>query len=280
MSQLLYEIETRTGRYVWLDDYDYMEEVIVRGPLPWAQLDELIAARRKTSDLLRTAPAVLPIDSLLDTWRADVARRGAHPRQTKRVTTAVRSLLRGEDLRRVVTELADAYRACFPASPLVLRVPGPCQLLSAANRVASGGEPDQLDPDNIDISTVYLADFLRVFAGCGVDAILLSERGGAHLPPEDSTWCEPVRNVADHYGWSVGEALETNATAVPEGAPDRDFVIASEPVPGVVTGVQVGDAFWREGQVPPAPPSGFYHVTVPTGILPELLLDRLRDLRC
>ena len=89
--------------------------------------------------------------------------------------------------------------------PVVLSVPSPARWLAVAAAQAAevGAEAGPPDPDRAETAAMYTADFLRTFAGLGVDGLLLDEgpaSAGELIHPEAY---RPVLNVADHYGWPV-----------------------------------------------------------------------------
>lgn len=120
---------------------------------------------------------------------------------------------------------------------------------------------------------MHIADFLRSFAGSGVDVLLLTD--DMETRPSDANAValyQSVLNVARHDRWDIG--LKT--PEVPTGNPGLDFMIAPERT----VGVDLGSAFWvTEGSGPAIAPGGFRYIQVPEDVAPERVLARLNALR-
>jgi hypothetical protein len=147
---------------------------------------------------------------------------------------ALRTLLGDEQARGTAVEAVRVLAAASGPVPLVLNMPVPGRWLVAAAQQA-GSEPGPPDAGQAETAAIYSADFLRIFAGAGVDGLLLDEGrvpAGELIHPEAY---RPVLNVAGHYEWAV--LIRTDAAAAwPYG-----------PVPGV--------AIWL-GLAGPGEPSG------------------------
>ena len=129
---------------------------------------------------------------------------------------ALRTLLGDERARVVAQEAVTAIAAGSGATPVVLSIPSPARWLRITAEQA-GQEPVPPDPDRADTAAMYIADFLRIFAGEGADGLLLDE---GPAPPGDLIHPEAYRsvlNVADHYEWPVLISCGT-APAWPHGA--------------------------------------------------------------
>ena len=118
---------------------------------------------------------------------------------------ALRTLLGDEQARGIAAEAVRVLAATSGAVPLVLTVPAPGRWLAAAAQQAQrdGSEPGPPDAAQAETAAMYSADFLRIFAGTGVDGLLLDEGrvpAGELIHPEAY---RPVLNVADHYEWPV-----------------------------------------------------------------------------
>ena len=107
------------------------------------------------------------------------------------------------------------------AVPLVLTGPGTWPVAGGGRAAGTGSDPGQPDAAQAETAAMYSADFLRMFAGAGVDGLLLDD---GPVPVDELIHPEayrPVLNIADHYEWPV--LVRTDAAAAwPHG-----------PVPGI-----------------------------------------------
>jgi hypothetical protein len=190
---------------------------------------------------------------------------------------ALRTLLGDEQARGTAVEAVRVLAAASGPVPLVLNVPAPGRWLVAAARQA-GSEPGPPDAGQAEAAAIYSADFLRIFAGAGVDGLLLDEGrvpAGELIHPEAY---RPVLNVAGHYEWPV--LIRTDAAAAwPHG-----------PVPGVAIwlglagpgepsgrwGMVASPDFW-DGVTPPAE-AGLVLAPVPAEAEPEAVMKQVRAL--
>ena len=192
---------------------------------------------------------------------------------------ALRTLLGDEQARGTAAEAVRVLAATSGPVPLVLTVPTPGRWLVAAAQQA-GSDPGPPDAGQAETAAIYTADFLRMFAGTGVDGLLLDKGrvpAGELIHPEAY---RPVLNVADHYEWPV--LVQTDAAAAwPHG-----------PVPGVA--VWLGSArrpgqrairslghrgrpdFW-DGADPPRT-ADLVLAAVPAQADPEAVMKRVRAL--
>jgi hypothetical protein len=125
---------------------------------------------------------------------------------------------------------------------------------------------------------MYVADLLRIFAGAGVDGLLLDE---GPVPAGDLVHPEAYRsvfNVADHYGWPV--LVRTDAAPTwPHGkvAGVAAWLGSATPdVPAGRRGLVAGADFWA-GVQPAA--ADLVLAVVPAGADPEAVMQRVRALR-
>ena len=102
----------------------------------------------------------------------------------RRAVYPLKTLLADEGLRAHLVELARNLRAGNAGLPLVLVLPSPRRWLALAQEQGAPGETGEADEEAIDSASVYIADFLRAFGDCGVDAmLLLDEQESAESEP-------------------------------------------------------------------------------------------------
>jgi len=281
MSSLLASLDAPPSgrqRPIWFDAADYgRAKLLAGGAVPWDSPADLTAFFGKLQGMFRSDAVLVDVaDLFAQRAAADSSLRVAMAART-RPGYALRTLLADEQARAAAAEAVLALSATNAAFPLILTVPTPGRWLDAA---AEQALPDsgQARADRTETAAMYVADVLRIFAGLGVDGLLLEE-GGA--PAADLVHPEAYRsvlNVADHYEWPV--IIWTDAaTAWPHG-----------PVPGVALwlgtagpsepsgrwGVVVGPGFWA-GESPLAE-AGLVLAPVPAEADPEAVMKQVRAL--
>ncbi len=191
----------------WFDSLAYCRAKLMSyGPVPWDSPGEVAAFFGKAQGMFRSDALLVDLGDLM-AWRVghDGLLRTAMAARS-RPGYALRILLGDEQARAVAAEAVTAVAASAGVVPVVLSVPSPARWLAVAAAQAGAGadaEAGLPDPDRAETAAMYTADFLRTFAGMGVDGLLLDEGPtpvGDLIHPEA---CRPVLNVADHYGWPV-----------------------------------------------------------------------------
>ena len=269
------------ARPVWFDAATYgRARLLSGGDVPWPSPAELSSFFGKIGGMFQSDAILIDVaDILAQRAAADQQLRAAMAARS-RPGYALRTLLADEQARGTAAEAVRVLAATSGPVPLVLSVPTPGRWLVAAARQAQPGGPDPEPPDagQAETAAIYTADFLRIFAGTGVDGLLLDEGrvpAGQLIDPEAY---RPVLNVAGHYEWPV--LIRTDAAvAWPHG-----------PVPGVAVwlgsagpdepsgrwGMVAGPDFW-DGATPPAE-AGLVLAPVPAGAEPEAVMKQVRAL--
>ncbi len=278
MTGLAAVFEAAAAPLLWLDDAAYTERLLAGGRTPWLDSAEYVAFRRKAQGLLRAELRAVPLAGFLRAWvAAHPALVGAMSAKSRAVYPA-RVLLADEGLRAHLVETLSGLRAAFAGTPLVLGLPSPRAMVTMAWQMAFGADARvEVGEDEADSCAVYLAEFLRSFEGCQVDALLLDEPAGAGTVTADTlAWYQPVLNVARHYRWDVGLRLPDDVVFEGE-ATDLQFVIAAHAVGGAVHLRCLSDTFWSGAA--PVETGPHHFATVPVDAVPETVLARLAALR-
>jgi hypothetical protein len=132
---------------------------------------------------------------------------------------------------------------------VVLALPSPARWLATATEQAGkpAGPPDA---DQADTAAMYVADLLRIFAGAGVDGLLLNEGPTPMDDLVDPQAYAPVLKIAEHYEWPV--FLRTDAApAWPRGTTPgvAGWVGAAPPqVPAPYWGQAAGQDAWSSAE--------------------------------
>ncbi len=280
----------------WFDSLAYCRAKLMSyGPVPWDSPGEVTAFFGKAQGMFRSDALLVDLGDLL-AWRVghDGLLRTAMAARS-RPGYALRTLLGDEQARAVAAEAVTAVAASAGAVPVVLSAPSPARWLAVAAAQAgagAGAEAGPPDPDRAETAAMYTADFLRTFAGLGVDGLLLDEgpvSAGELIHPEAY---RPVLNVADHYGWpvliSAGSAPawpfgEVTGVAAWLGSAPKNPETPKNPktpkTPGQAAGrwgIVVGAEFWN-GADPPAA-ADLVLAAVPADADPDAVMQRVRAL--
>ncbi len=263
---------------IWFDSLAYCREKLLSGaPLPWGSPGELTALVGKAQGLFRSDALLVDLGDLYaERVAADGELRAAMAARS-RPGYALRTLLGDERARAIAKEAVTAIAAGSGATPVVLSIPSPARWLRVTAEQA-GQEPVPPDPDRADTAAMYIADFLRIFAGEGVDGLLLDE---GPAPPGELIHPEAYRsvlNVADHYEWPVLISCGT-APAWPHGAVSGvagwiGSAAASQAAGR--SGIFAGADFWAGAE--PASGADLLLAVVPAGADPGAVMQRVRAL--
>ncbi|PPE72196.1 hypothetical protein C3942_20125 [Solimonas fluminis] len=266
------------GRGLWLDYGAYASRLLAGGHVPWTDADAAIGWLRKAQGLLGSDVVTLPVREVAAAWLQMRPELSGAMAARPRAAHALKTLLADEVLRAQLASLATALRSSFGAQALVLALPSPCHWVALAHGQAHPGASVEVDADAVDDAAVHIADFLRRFADCGLDGVLLEEsRESASALAESLPLYQPLLNVAAHYRWDAGLLMPADASVA--GVEGLDFLVASEPAAGSVPGLRIPDSFWQGGQAPPRPDGGFRYAEIPGKAHPESVLERLASLR-
>ena len=278
MGALLDRIATDRS-VLWLDPFAYSARRLAGGSPKWLELDASIAWLGQTQKLLSSDVGMLPVGRIVDTWL------DAHPAlleamaAKRRAVAPLRTALADEDLRSHLVATARALRSSQREGLLVIALPSPRRWLALAYGAAFAGESLETDPDTVDSAATYVADFLRTFAECGFDALLLEEDERSDpRSADDVAAYGAVGNVASYYRWDLGVRLSPRGAAI-EGPRGIGFWVASSAVEGLHVGILVPDGYWTGDPAPDPPPDGFRFAEIPADGTPETVLERLAALR-
>lgn len=267
------------GRLLWLDHTAYTARLLAGGRAAWLDTAACVAWLRQAQGLLRADVLALPLTEVAAAWlesRADTV--AALEGSKRRGDGPLRALLADPGLRAHATQLVTALRVAQPGALLAITLASPRDWATQAMERA-GGSPEAVDEDAIDSAAACIAEFLRLFATAGVDAVLLCE--SRPWTPDDAALLpelyRPVANVARHYGWDWGlqlpEAIDLPVTQAP------DFTIAPAPCGAALAGLSVPNGFWQGDALPDPTAKSFDHARIAEDAHPETVLAQLTRLR-
>jgi hypothetical protein len=268
---------------VWFDAAAYgRAKLLAGGDVPWDSPAELSSFFAKIGGMFRSDAILVDVADIFAQRAAADQRLRAAMAARSRPGYALRTLLGDEQARATAVEAVRVLAATSGSVPLALTVPAPGRWLLAAARQAGSdpGPPDPGPPDagQAETAAMYSADFLRLFAGAGVDGLLLDEGrvpAGELIHPEAY---RPVLNVADHYEWPV--LTQTGAAAAWPHGPVPDVAVwLGSAGPGEPAGRWglVADADFWAGVDPPTG-ADLVLAPVPAAADPEAVMKRVRAL--
>ena len=213
--------------------------VVLQGaPVPWEPLEH-VRFLGQLSALLSPDRTLIDAGALIADALAGrpelVEAMGAR----SRTGYALRTLLADDTIGGTVFEVL-RIAAGSGARPLVLQVPSPDVWLRATAELA-GADLD-IDADDAENASVYVADWLRRFAESRVDAVVLDARAAQRR--EQLADYGPITGLADHYRWGLvlrgedgAEARAGSAGVLAPGywrgedvaVPEADLLVASIP---------------------------------------------------
>src|SRR2546430_755321 len=181
MSRLLASLDappSGRARPVWFDAATYGQaRLLGRGDVPWPSPAELSSFFAKIGAMFHSDAILVDLADLLAQRAAADQQLRAAMAARSRPGYALRTLLADEQARGTAAEAVRVLAATSGPVPLVLSVPTPGRWLVAAARQAQRDGPDPGPPDAAQAETapIYTADFLPVFAGTGVEGLLLAD---------------------------------------------------------------------------------------------------------
>jgi len=277
MVSFVDKVRDAEGRLLWLDYVDYAGRLLAAGTIPWMDTTACSAWLRKAQGLLRSDAIGLPVGRIVAAWLA------THPGLREamgaklRAVYPIKTLLGDEELRAHVVALFTSLRGSVPGPFFALELPSPRAWVVDSYEQAHGTAIDAGE-DEADSASLYIADFLRAFGECGVDALVLVESPATEPATAAEIACyQSVLNVAGHYRWAAG--LQVPGSRFDGTSTGLDFVISPAAVSGALHGRVVPVSYWADGVLPAADAPGFLYATVPADSAPEQVLERLASLR-
>ena len=263
---------------VWLDDHAYTAHLLAHDVPPLLGIADYVAFRRQAAALLASDVTQVALDKICAAWLQEhpdlVRAMGAKAR----AVAPLRAMLGDETLRAHLAATVTALRRAFGGQPLVIALPSPRAWVAIA-RDQAGVEAIAIGQAEADSASVYVAEFLRTFAECEIDGILLVET--LHNEPatrDELAWYEPVFNVASHFRWKTGVLLpeQTSLSDVPNGV---DFLVAQSSVGSVPTLIIQPPSIWLDDSPPASVQALLAYAQIPHDARPEQVLAVIGILR-
>lgn len=250
---------------VIIDHLQYTRSVILRGAeIPW---DDAVAYSNFNSQAHGLLPSDVTLfdigaayEHFLDQNEALMDAISARPRTGYALKTLLSDSTTTEKIIDLVSVISQTSKA-----PIVLQVPSPLRWLAATHRFS--GSTESVDPDAAENLSVYIADWLRIFAGLPVSALLLDSRGlsAAGFEPEAITDYSPIVNIAENYRWTLVHRSEDDIVLV-------SSILQQRPV---LRGTVIPQEFWKS-DAHLVPDGMFYLAEIPADGIPETVLTKLK----
>lgn len=248
------------SRAVLFDHHDYAQQIILQGrEVPWespmaysnffGQAQALLTADAALLDLGRFYAEVLAKDPVLTEAMGARSRTGY----------ALRTLLGDEGVAERAVEIATTFTRTQSA-PVLLKIPSPMQWLARAHQHAGRDGVADLDADDAEKAAMYVADWIRSFAGVELAGVLLDDRQalGVQVRQVEASSYAPVSNVTDYYRWPL--ALQRA---------DGVQVLGED-----LRGALLGPDFWT-GEETSIPQAAFLTTQIPRSAQPEAVVSRV-----
>lgn len=240
---------------VILDHLDYSQKVILQNrPLPWGDPMAYANFIGQAQGLLKPDAALLHLDRFYEQRIASTPALQEAMSAKTRTGYALRTLLADASTLELVTGLAKTFSQT-QRDPVVLHVPSPIAWLAATHVFSGKEDAGELDADDAENASMYIADWLRNFSTLPIAGVLLDDRKPEGIEQLASVGIEvytPIINVVDNYRWTLGLRTEDSITF---RETERD-------------GHVVEDDFWTSSNLE-LPEAGFYFAQLPATAVPE-----------
>lgn len=249
------------ARAVLIDGHDYAQSVFLQGrPVPWQDPMAYSNFLGQAQGVFKSDLALLNLDRFYAHQLESNSELRVALSAKNRTGFALRTLLADAGTTARVLEFATIFVKTQRA-PVVLQIPSPMQWLARTQRYSA--TPGELDADDAENSSMYVADWLRSFAALPLAGVLLDDRplgAGDENPVVPLETYSPIIGVTEHYGWTLGLRRGASVEFTGTGA----------------SGVVTLPGFWLDDQDPP--PGDFLVGEIPATAVPEVVVTRIAAL--
>ena len=264
LTSVIAEPPSGRNKAVLFDHHDYAQSVILQGrEIPWQEPMAYSNFFGQAQRLLEADVALLSLDRFYAQHLSSNSRLEDAMGAKSRTGYALRTLLGDADTTEQVVEFATTF-AKTQREPVVLHVPSPMQWLARTHHFSGATGISELDADDAENASMYVADWLRGFASLPLAAVLLDDRdmaGGVQPASVELETYSPVANVTDHYRWTLGlrrtDHVELRGTDL--------------------AGAVISPEFWLE-EDRQLPAGDFFMSEIPPTAIPEDVLTRISTL--
>ncbi len=256
----------RTGQATLiLDHFDYSQTVILQNrDIPWTDPMAYANFVGQGQSLLKPDVTLLHLDRFYAQLVQEDKRLQFEMSAKSRTGFALRTLLADAETIDRVWALANTLTQT-QREPVLIQLPSPMRWLCDTHHLSGKDDVLELDADDAENASMYVADWLRNFSTLPVAGLVLNDRLTA--PVVNTTTVEletysPVNNVAENYGWSVVLRREESLQLWKQEHGSK--ILES--------------GFWSAGSATPDL-SGLVFAEIPAEAVPEQVIERLAALR-
>ncbi|MBV1919517.1 MAG: hypothetical protein KUG73_02455 [Pseudomonadales bacterium] len=278
---------------VWVDAWDYGNKLLNKGqPAPWHDIAAIIAHIKQLQSLVNSDIVTLEVGDFYSAWlrfNPDLLHAMG---QKRRLGYALRTMLADQDARKQLKEIIDALCESYCDKPVVLAIPSPKQWIASAYCTAKDIDSVDISWDDAESASMYVADFLRCFSGCGISGLLIRDNTDQG-PASDAEVAryQPVLNVAEHYRWQCildgcpHSYIPNPVTGINFSLRRRQFSQLSlqqhqsQQPPPPFTALKLTAQDWTEHPSSVKPDGTCCYVCIPSDAIPETVLEKLTHLR-
>ncbi|MBC7763090.1 MAG: hypothetical protein H7201_15115 [Candidatus Saccharibacteria bacterium] len=253
-------------RAVLIDSQDYAQAVMLQNkPIPWHDHTAYANFFSQSQRLLQPDFALLALDRFMSVALARNVPLQIAMAAKPRTGFALRTLLADAATSELVVAFAQVFEKT-QSEPVVLQIPSPIQWLARTSVYAPQYDAVELNADDAENAAMYVADWLRGFAGLRLAGVILEDRpvradgheAGAIITPRVALDVySPLANIADHYNWTLGL---------------RDS--SSVALRGTAAGAFIPEEFWY-GQNCHLGEGNFLFGEIPSDAVPEVVLSQM-----
>jgi hypothetical protein len=294
-SQFQTLIQSRTEKelMIWLDYIAYANRLFAGGkPELWQDPYLLITVYSQAQGLLRSDVIHIPVNKVYESW-LEANSAEIEKWMGKRTTFVLKKMIALEEPRNILLEvLRGLTQMNSDAKPFALSLGSPQQWLQWISRIVRPSEEPTISNDDVESAAMYLADYLRIYSTAGISAIVMEETDNLISEiSERIEFYQPILNLASHYQWSVGFSFPGEANNYLVSEKKVDFTLFGESqitslLPFWEKKAPIGGglnhSFWMfngEERGSEFPVQGLLFGTIPEDANPELVLEKLKELR-
>ncbi len=290
---------------MWVDAWDYGNQLLNKSSLnkdslnkgqslPWHDIAAIVAHIKQLQNLVNSDIVTVEVGDFYTSWLR------SHPTllnamgEKRRLGYALRTMLAElgarEQLKDIINALCETYRD----KPVVLAIPSPKQWIASAYCAAKNIDGVDVEALNIDwndaeSASMYVADFLRSFSECAISGLLIRDDADQG-PASDAEVAryQPVLNVGEHYRWQCildgcpQSYVPTPNTGISFSLRETQRSQPSQKAqqaPPLFTALKLSAQDWAQHPSSIEPGGACCYVCIPSDGIPETVLEKLTLLR-
>lgn len=281
---------SQTKQTIWLNMLQYANKIFANGSKDlWLSPTNFISVYSQGQELLKSDVLSIPVldvyenyiqdrQTLIDEW------------QQEDIGSVIESLFSLEEPKQFIVDVLQGLQNLYTeVYPLVVEVPSPQRWLNWLNERLNMKGLAPLNEDDIEFTSMFLADYLRDFSTLNIAAVLIVERDVSIDLNNSLSLYQPILNVVKHFQWSVGIDPGNEVVNVNELNDQIKFMLlGNHSISDLHKHWQNGDkvggglnkSFWLEKEHDKEVfVSGVVYGEIPPNAYPEQVLHKLKMLR-